>query len=145
MIEYSELSSYFETYKYYDETSGRYSAIFSNIEELIDTDQIKIFYPKNLKVVDKDLEVFLILDGKILYGKSLENNDVEIKVYFLKDINDITYKCSWYGEDSFHKISLKFNSDVILEFDSMNDATSYSRRIELEMVIKEIIRMLMGL
>lgn len=138
MIGYCELSSAVERNPYRDMRTKKYSDIISNINELIDPQQVKLFYPKYIDVEDKNLDIILFLDGKILYGKNIEKKDVEIKIYLFQEIKDIIYKCCYHGEDYFHRLTLKFSNGEVLEFDSMDDAESYSRRRDLENVIKEI-------
>ncbi len=145
MIDYSELSSAIKRNAYYDERAWKYSAIISNINELINPNQVKLYYPKNLYIEGKDLELYLFVDRKIIFGKNTEKNNVVIKIYFLNDIIDFTYKCTYHGEEYFHILILKINNGDTLEFDSMNDATSYSRKYELEEIIKEIGKMIIEL
>lgn len=138
MIDYNELSLAVERNIYTNDRTRKYGGIISNINELIDPNQVKLFYPKYIDVEEKNVDIILFLDEKILYGKNIEKKNVEIKIYFLKEIKEIIYKCNYYYEEYFHILTLKLYNNEILEFDSMEDADSYSRRRELENVIKEI-------
>ena len=69
IIDYFEVRGYFEGHQISDPKARRYSAIFRNIEEFIDPNKVSIFYPKNIFVDDKDLEIYVFLERKILRGR----------------------------------------------------------------------------
>jgi len=140
-IDYVEIKQYICGYRCFDDKARNYKAIFSNIEEFIDHSEIKFFYPKNLFLVDKDLEVYVFLDGKILRGRSLEESRIELKIFNLRDLVDFKCECIDNREEYFHKITLKFENDEIIVFDSMTD-TNESWKYKFDNQIKEIIKVL---
>lgn len=138
IIDYLEVRGHFEGYKYEGEKSRKHWALFYNIEEFINPNKINIFYPKNMFVQDKDLEIYIFLESKILRGRIIDDARIEIKVLFLKDIKDFTCECINEGE-YYHKLTLKFINGEIIELDSMVD-TNFSWRNKFEKTIKEIIQ-----
>lgn len=138
IIDYLEVRGYFESYKYEGEKSRKHWALFHNIEEFINPNKINIFYPKNMFVQDKDLEIYIFLESKILRGRIIDDARIEIKVLFLKGIKDFTCECINEGE-YYHKLTLKFINGEIIELDSMVD-TNFSWRNKFEKTIKEIIQ-----
>ena len=138
IIDYLEVRGHFESHKYEGEKSRKYWSIFYNIEEFIDPNKINIFYPKNMFVRDKDLEIYIFLENKILRCRIIDNGRIEIKILFLKDIKDFTCECIYDGE-YYHKLTLKFINGEIIVLDSMVD-TNFSWRNKFEKKIKEIIQ-----
>lgn len=137
MIDYLEIRGYFESHKHKDEKSREQWSIFYNMEELIDSNKINIFYPKNMFVEDKNLEIYIFLDNKIVRGRVIDEGRIEIKILSLKDIKDFTCEYIKDGE-YYHKLTLEFINGEIIELDSMVD-TNFSWRNKFEKAIKEII------
>lgn len=140
IIDYFEVRGYFEGHRYHDPKARRYSAIFRNIEEFIDPNKVSIFYPKNMFVDDKDLEIYVFLERKILRGRVLDNNKIEIKLLYLKDLKDFICECT-YDEECYYKLTLKFYNDEVIVFDSLVD-TNFSWKNKFNKVIKEIIKVI---
>lgn len=138
MIEYLEVRGHFETHKYEGEKSRQQWAIFYNIEEFINPNNISVFYPKNMFVEDENLEIYIFLERKILRGRIIDDGRIEIKVLFLKDIKDFICECIYDGE-YYHKLTFEFINGEIIELDSMLD-TNFSWRNKFEKTIKEIIK-----
>lgn len=138
MIDYLEIRGHFESHKYEGKKSRERWAIFYNIEEFINPNKINVFYPKNMFVQDKNLEIYIFLESKILRGRIIDDARIEIKVLSLKDIKDFTCECINDGE-YYHKLTLKFINGEIIELDSMVD-TNFSWRNKLEKTIKEIMK-----
>lgn len=140
IIDYFEVRGYFESHRYHDPKARRYSAIFLNIEEFIDPNKISIFYPKNMFVDDKDLEIYAFLERKVLRGRVLDNNKIEIKLLHLKDLKDFICECT-YDEEYYYKLTLKFNNNEVIVFDSLVD-TNFSWKNKFNKEIKEIIQVI---
>ncbi len=139
-IDYVEIKGFFEGYRYHEPKSRKYSAMFHSIEELINSDDIKLFYPKNLFVDDKDLEVYIVLEGKILRGRFLDDNKIELRVLHLKDLKD--FKCEGiYNEEGFQKIILQFKNGEEIVFNSMED-TNDNWKYKFKEHIKDVAKML---
>ncbi len=140
IIDYFDVKGYFEGHRYHDLKARKYSAIFRNIEEFIDPNIINIFYPKNMFVDGKDLEIYIFLESKILRGRVLDNNITEIKILYLKDLKDFICECT-FDEEYHHKLTLKFYNDEVIVLDSLVD-TNYSWKYKFEKEIKEIIQII---
>ena len=91
-------------------------------------------------VDDKDLEIYVFLERKILRGRVLDNNKIEIKLLYLKDLKDFIYECT-YDEECYYKLTLKFYNDEVIVFDSLVD-TNFSWKNKFNKVIKEIIKVI---
>lgn len=140
--DYLEIKKEYEKHKYNDPKSRKNSAIFHNIEEFIDLNEINIFYPKNMFVEDKDLEIYIFLESKILRSRLIDNDIIEIKILYLKDIKDFICECMCDGE-YYHKLILKFPNDEIIVFDGTVDA-NIGWRNKFNKTIKKIIRIIIN-
>lgn len=120
-IHYAEIKRYFEGYRYYEQKSRKYSAIFRSIEELINPNEIKIFYPKNLFLDDKDLEIYIVLNGKLLRWRFGDDKKIELRILHLKNLKD--FKCEGIcNEEGIYKIILEFETGEEIAFNSMDDS-----------------------
>jgi len=142
MIDYLEVKDYFRGDRYNDQKSRRYYSIFCNIEKFINTDDIKLFYPKNLFLNDKELEVYIFLDGKILRARPLEVNNIELKILYLKDLIDFTCECIYDGEEYYYKLVLKFTTDELVF--NKNEDTINGWGYKFEEQIKNITKILIN-
>lgn len=140
--DYLEIKKEYERHKYNDPKFRKNSAIFHNIEEFIDLNEINIFYPKNMFVEDKDLEIYIFLESKILRSRLIDNDIIEIKILYLKDIKDFICECMCDGE-YYHKLILKFPNDEIIVFDGTVDA-NIGWRNKFNKTIKKIIRIIIN-
>lgn len=139
IIDYIENKRYFDSHRYSDKNARKYSDMLCKIEEFIDPSDIKLFYPKNLFVDDKDLEVYVILDRNILRGRILDDNKMELTTLRLKDLLHFKCECT-YNIEGFHKLTLRFKNDEVVIFDSMEDSND-SWRYKFENQIKELTKL----
>lgn len=144
IIDYFEIRDYFASRDYYEPKLRLYNAIFHNIEEFIDPNEINIFYPKNLFIEGSDLEVYILNNSQILRCRIIDEDRIEIKIFFLKDLKDFTCECVKISyEDYYDKLILKFNDNEILILDSSMD-TNFSWKTKFEKQIKEIIKVIIN-
>lgn len=139
-VDYVEIKRYFESRRYSENKAGKYSNMLFKIEEFVDVNTIKLFYPKNLFVDSKDLEAYLVFEDKILRGKILEDNNIEITALRLKDLTDFKCECTC-NPDGYHRLTMKFQNGETLVFNSVEDTnTSWSHKFEK--LIKDLLKLL---
>ena len=142
-VNYLEIKQLLQSNRYSNNKSRIFSDILFKIEELVDVDTIRFFYPKNLFVVDKDLEAYLVFEDKILWGRMLpnkSNNNFVLEILRFKDITDLKYDCSCC-RDGFHKLTIKFKNGTTIVFNSMEDTNS-SWCHKFEDLIKDLLKFL---
>lgn len=141
-MDYLEVRSYFESNRHCDGKSRRCNLIFHEVEEFINSEHIKMFYPKNLFMEDKELEVYIFLEGKILRARVLEGKNIELKILYFKYLKDFVYECIYDGGEYYHKLILNFTSDEVV-FNKLEDTNS-SWGPEFEEQIKNIAKLLIS-
>lgn len=122
--------------------SSQYSKLIFKLDEFIDSNKIQLFYPRNLFLEDKELEVFIFIDNKLIIGKNINAGRIEIKVLKLNDIRDLKSECTYY-KDGFHRLTVTFTNNETLVFDSAED-TNESWRYSFENHIKELTKFLIN-
>lgn len=141
-LEYNEIKSYFYGYWDSDEKTRNCRSIFNNIEMFVNPNEIRFFYPKNLFVKEKDLEIYIFLNDKIIKGGIVDNN-IELNIYNLKNLIGLRCECINYYEEFYHKIVMNFiNEDVIIlnSIDDSKDTWRYKFEEQIKDIIKELIK-----
>lgn len=119
-IDYEEVRDYYRGFNYNDERNKENSHIFSKIEELININEIKSFYPKNLFLDEKKLEVYIFFENKLLLGQNFKNDKVKIKIIDLNYLKEFKIESNWY-EEGINRITLKLDQEEIV-FNSLEDS-----------------------
>lgn len=141
-MDYKYIRDHLNLNRYHNQKSRQCYAIFRSIEEFINPDEVNIFYPKNLFIEDKKIEMYVFLKGKIVICKALEGNNIEQKILYLKDINDFTCECYFDDEEyNYYKLILSFVNNEVIIFDTSVDTNS-SWRYKLEKQLKNIVKVL---
>lgn len=141
-VSYVEIKRYFENHRYSNNQARKYSNMLFKIEEFIDVNTIRLFYPKNLFVDDKELEVYVVFEEKILRGRILEDTNIEITTLKFKNLTDFKCECTCKSE-GFHRLTMKFENNETVVLDSMEDTnTSWSHKFENQ--IKELVKHLIA-
>lgn len=139
-VSYVEIKGYFDGHRYSDNKSRKYSNMLCKIEEFIDVNTIKLFYPKNLFVDHKELEAYVVFEDKLLRGRILEDTNIEITTLKFKNLIDFKCECTCNPE-GFHRLTMKFENDETVVLDSVEDTnTSWSHKFENQ--IKEVSKLL---
>lgn len=93
------------------------------INKVIDTTRIKVVYPKNLFIENKQIELYLFDDREHIFKVTHENNEVCIFLYFLKDIIHIKNSVN-FGNKS-RTLTIEFSNGEIFEFNNTSDTNSH--------------------
>jgi len=119
------------------DTGYKLEKVLDTVRDLLETDDnVKIFYPKNLFVDYKSLEIFMLTksDKIILSRYNWKDEYVEIEAYRAIDIQCISIKIK-PCEPNAKKLTIKFKNGNEINFDSIKDANEtwqeqYSTSIE---------------
>jgi hypothetical protein len=93
------------------------------IIKVIDTTKIKVVYPKNLFIDNKQIELYLFDDGDHILKITYENKEVCIFLYLLKDITRLKNSVNY--ENKSRSLTIEFSNGEIFEFNSASDTNSY--------------------
>lgn len=93
------------------------------INKVIDTTRIKVVYPKNLFIDNKQIEIYLFDDKEHILKITYENKEVSIRLYFLKDITRLKNSVNYEKES--RSLTIEFSNGEIFEFNSTSDTNSY--------------------
>ena len=93
------------------------------IIKVIDTTKIKVVYPKNLFIDNKQIELYLFDDGDHIFKITYENKEVCIFLYLLKDITRLKNSVNY--ENKSRSLTIEFSNGEIFEFNSASDTNSY--------------------
>lgn len=107
--------------------------MLEEIGKVIDTSGIKVIYPKNLFVDDKQVEIYLFDDKRQIMKLTYESGEVHTCLYFSKDIVNISSKINC-GNNS-RSLLIKFSNDEVIEFNSVNDTNAYQTYLLDELII----------
>lgn len=123
MLSYVELREHFYSTCYSDVKSREAKNLLCKLEEFINPNDIKHYYPKNLFKGDKSLEVYLIFEKYILIGRVLEENKIELKTLRLRELINIKAECE-NDSDGCNKLTLTFFNNEAIIFDSEEDTNN---------------------
>lgn len=97
--------------------------MLEEINKVIDTSEIKVIYPKNLFVDDKQVEIYLFTDKRHIMKVTYENREVHTYLYFPKDIVNFSSKVNF--EENSRSSVIKFSNSEMIELNSLNDTNTY--------------------
>lgn len=125
------------TQRNFDE-ADKYTSILQVVEKFLDKEQIIVFYPKNLFVDEKQLEVQIYEKDRVVI---LNHNEEEVKVRVLKYqlIEKVELIYTGYYEPLTLKIN--FRTGDSLELNELDDTNSTWRR-SFTSKIEEIFKLL---
>lgn len=90
--------------------------MLKEVNELFDPNSIKVIYPKNLFLNDKQVELFLFTDKKQIIKVTYEKGEVHTDLYFSKNLSmyiNISDYC--------RSLNIRFIDGDEIEFNSKND------------------------
>jgi hypothetical protein len=118
------------------------------INKYVNTDDIKLLYPKNLFVKDKNSELYVFTDDKLIYTRSNGQKEdynpiIQLNIVKIEDIKSLQVsESNDYSNPTSLSIYFK-NNDEELTFNSSNDTNiQYSNSFKED--ISEISKYLIG-
>lgn len=107
--------------------------MLEEISKVIDISDIKIVYPKNLFIDDKQVELYLFNEKRQIMKVTYEDKEINTILYFLKDIVCLENKVN--AEKRSRSLLIKFSNSEMIEFNNKNDTNShYNDRFETLMI-----------
>lgn len=97
--------------------------MLEEIGKVIDISGIKVIYPKNLFVDDKQIEIYLFDDKRQIMKVTYEGGVVYTCLYFSKDIVNISSKINC--DNNSRSLAVKFSNGEVIEVNSVNDTNAY--------------------
>lgn len=97
--------------------------VLEEINKVIDVNEIKVIYPMNLFIDDKQIEIYLFNDKRNIMKVTYENKELNAYLYFFKDI--VNFKSKINCENKSRSLSIDFSNGEKIEFNSINDTNSY--------------------
>lgn len=107
--------------------------MLEEIYKIVDTKEIKIVYPKNLFMDNKQVEIYLFDDNRHIIKFTYENDELNTLLYFFKDIEYLKNKVNC--NDDSRSLEIKFINSETIEFSSINDTNSYHTQRFDELII----------
>lgn len=139
--DYEEIKNYFKQHAKDNDKDLKYISMIDEIEHFVDVKKIRGCYPKNLFVDEKELELYLIMDDKMLRCTGAEEERIELTVFRFNDIIDMRFDFA-FGFMITHKLELKFKNGETVVLDSQKDTNDgWIHKFEDE--IKALIRHLL--
>lgn len=97
--------------------------MLEEIGKIIDISGIKVIYPKNLFVDDKQVEIYLFNDERQIMKVTYEGGEVYTSLYFSKDIVNISSKINC--DNNSRSLLVKFSNGEVIELNSVDDTNTY--------------------
>lgn len=140
-INLEKLRSY-SHYRFYSGSDPQARALKFMLDEiysLIDINEIKIVYPKNLFIDSKQIEIYCFLYSGHMIKITSENNELKILSRYCKDIISLEHKINLNTVSK--SLMIQFSDGEAIELDSMND-TNLHHREKFDTLIVEIYKLL---
>jgi hypothetical protein len=98
----------------------KFEYITEKLQEYIHQESVKLFYPKNLFVEEKETELYLFTEDKlfIVTGEEQRSN---FNVLSLKEIDDINFETTFLTGKALIKINIMFKNGREIVFNSLED------------------------
>jgi len=97
--------------------------MLEEIGKIMDISGIKVIYPKNLFVHDKQVEIYLFNGESQIIKVTYEGGEVYTCLYLSKDIVNISSKIKC--DNNSRSLLIKFSNDEVIELNSLNDTNAY--------------------
>lgn len=112
--------------------------VFKKVDNLVDSKDIKFFYPKNLFVDDNKFELYLFGNNKILKLGIEEGEFISTTILYKNDIKKVILKES--STSRYKKtLEIMFRDGEGFKFDSVNDTNQY-HDVNLSDIIEQIFK-----
>ncbi|WP_039245731.1 DUF3908 family protein [Clostridium novyi] len=137
-IKFEELYNAFRARSSWEPRYKKEYILFKKIKELIDINEIKVFYPKNLFVKDENLKVVIITDVSIYLFELLDLNKMNgvcISRGSIANLN-INMECEYRGNI---QLEIKFYNQESIIFNGEKDTNEHYKD-EMNEKIKEVFK-----
>ncbi len=135
MLDYNEMKNYFRGRLRSNSKEVIVSKIINRAEEIVGAKDIKLFYPQNIFVEEKDFKFYVFYNNKIL-KVSEDNNFIVTNFYNIEKIDKVELKEN-YKDESEKILEIKFKDNEFFTFNSHEDTNEYYK-IDLASIIEEI-------
>lgn len=136
MLTYNEMKNYFHGRSRGNAKEAIISKIINRAETIVGEKDIKLFYPKNIFIEEKEFELYLFCHDNRILKVSEENNFIVTNVYNTNNIDKVVLKENYKNENE-KILEIRFKDNEFFTFNSNDDTNEYHKRI-LASVIEEI-------
>jgi len=136
MLTYNEMKNYFHGKSRGNTREAIISKIINRAETIVGEKDIKLFYPKNIFIEEKEFELYLFCHDNRILKVSEENNFIVTNVYNIDNIDKFVLKEN-YKDENEKILEIKFKDNEFFTFNSYDDTNEYYK-IDLASIIEEI-------
>lgn len=143
-LSYEEFQGYMSNFNFRQlKDNYKFEFIVPKVNEFIVQEEIKVFYPRNLFVEDKDTELLFFTEDKVylVTGEDDQEGKINIGVLYLKNIVDYNFEIESASGYENVKLFIRFSNDRTIELNA-HDETNSSWRNGYANKVKQIIKLL---
>ncbi|WP_198401548.1 DUF3908 family protein [Parageobacillus thermoglucosidasius] len=140
-LNYEQFEKWLKSESFRPDTGYKLRLAYFKINELLPTNEIREFYPKNIVNDKEDIELFAFLASKLIVILPKEEETI-FKVLYLKDISHVDLEIKKnIGFESW-VLKIYFTNNTVIELNSVEDSNEYWR-YKYEDAIKRIYKSLL--
>ncbi|ABC61270.1 hypothetical protein [Geobacillus phage GBSV1] len=140
-LNYEQFGKWVKSESFRPDTGYKLRLAYFKINELLPTNEIREFYPKNIVNDKEDIELFAFLDSKLIVILPKEEETI-FKVLYLKDISHVDLEIKKNVGFESWILKIYFTNNTVIELNSVEDSNEYWR-YKYEDAIKRIYKSLL--
>ncbi len=144
-LSYAEFQRWVNSFNSNLRENHKYEYMIPKINEFIDQEEIEVFYPRNILVNEKPIELIFFTNDKIYrvcaVGEDDYKEEIKFEVISLKDVIDYSFNTFKVAGVENIELAIRFTNDRELKFNA-HDETNVHRRNTYVSKIKQILKML---